>query len=160
MSGHQTLSEDDISVKFITPALHKAGWDEDTQIRRQVSFTKGRIIVRGRLVARGRPKRADFVLYYQHIPIALIEAKKADVSAAHGMQQALDYAASLDVPFVFSSNGQGFVFHAKAVIAIWTREYNEERPKPGLGGLTPAAYAKQLAAKPATFIPDSSAACY
>jgi hypothetical protein len=71
------LSEDDISVKFITPALHKAGWDEDTQIRRQVSFTKGRIIVRGKLVARGKPKRADFVLYFQHIPIALIEAKKA-----------------------------------------------------------------------------------
>lgn len=113
MSGRHALSEDDISVKFISPALHNAGWDEDRQIRRQVAFTKGRIIVRGKLVARGKPKRADFVLYYQHIPIGLIEAKKADVSAAHGMQQALDYAASLDVPFVFSSNGQGFVFHDK-----------------------------------------------
>ena len=107
------LSEDDISVKFITPALHRAGWDEDTQIRRQVSFTKGRIIVRGKLVARGRPKRADFVLYHQHIAIALIEAKKADVDAGHGMQQALDYAATLGVPFVFASNGLGFVFHDK-----------------------------------------------
>lgn len=107
------LSEDDISVKFITPALHKAGWDEDTQIRRQVGFTKGRIIVRGKLVARGKPKRADFVLYYQHIAIALIEAKKANVGEAAGMQQALDYASTLDVPFVFSSNGKGFVFHDK-----------------------------------------------
>lgn len=107
------LSEDDISVKFITPALHKAGWDEDTQIRRQVGFTKGRIIVRGKLVARGKPKRADFVLYYQHIAIALIEAKKANVGEAAGMQQALDYAGTLDVPFVFSSNGKGFVFHDK-----------------------------------------------
>lgn len=107
------LSEDDISVKFITPALHKAGWDEDTQIRRQVGFTKGRIIVRGKLVARGKPKRADFVLYHQHIAIALIEAKKANVGEAHGMQQALDYASTLDVPFVFSSNGRGFVFHDK-----------------------------------------------
>lgn len=107
------LSEDDISVKFITPALHKAGWDEDTQIRRQVGFTKGRIIVRGKLVARGKPKRADFVLYYQHIAIALIEAKKANVGEAAGMQQALDYASTLDVPFVFSSNGIGFVFHDK-----------------------------------------------
>lgn len=107
------LSEDDISVKFITPALHRAAWDEETQIRRQVGFTKGRIIVRGKLVARGRPKRADFVLYYQHIPVALIEAKRAAFDEGHGMQQALDYAAALDVPFVFSSNGQGFVFHDK-----------------------------------------------
>ena len=105
------LSEDDISVKYITPALHKAGWDEETQIRRQVSFTKGRIIVRGKMVSRGKGKKADFVLYYQHIPIALIEAKKATFSEAHGMQQALGYAATLQVPFVFSSNGKGFVFH-------------------------------------------------
>ena len=107
------LSEDDISVKFITPALHRAGWDEETQIRRQVSFTKGRIIVRGKLVARGRPKRADFVLYYGQIPIALIEAKKAKFSEAHGMQQALDYGSALNIPFIFSSNGQGFAFHDK-----------------------------------------------
>jgi type I restriction enzyme R subunit len=105
------LSEDDISVKFITPALHKAGWDEETQIRRQVSFTKGRIIVRGKLVSRGKAKKADFVLYSQHIPIALIEAKKSTFSEAHGMQQGLDYAVTLQVPFVFSSNGKGFVFH-------------------------------------------------
>lgn len=110
MNNTGGLSEDDISVKFITPALHYAGWDEDAQIRRQVGFTKGRIIVRGKLVARGKPKRADFVLYHQHIAIALIEAKKANVSAGHGMQQALDYAQTLDVPFVFSSNGKGFAF--------------------------------------------------
>jgi type I restriction enzyme, R subunit len=105
------LSEDDISVKFITPALHTAGWDEETQIRRQVSFTKGRIIVRGRMVSRGKPKKADFVLYYQHVPIALIEAKKSKFSEGHGMQQGLDYAAVLHVPFVFSSNGLCFLFH-------------------------------------------------
>lgn len=105
------LSEDDISVKFITPALHQAGWDEETQIRRQVSFTKGRIIVRGKLVSRGKAKKADFVLYYQHMPIALIEAKKSKFADGHGMQQALDYATTLHVPFVFSSNGKGFVFH-------------------------------------------------
>ncbi|MBV5337810.1 MAG: type I restriction enzyme HsdR N-terminal domain-containing protein, partial [Deltaproteobacteria bacterium] len=108
-----TLSEDDISVKYITPALTKSGWDEATQIRRQVSFTKGRIIVRGRLVSRGKAKKADFVLYHQHLPIALIEAKKSTFSAGHGMQQALDYAATLQVPFVFSSNGKGFVLHDK-----------------------------------------------
>ena len=111
------LSEDDISVKFITPSLHKAGWDEETQIRRQVSFTKGRIIVRGKLVSRGKAKKADFVLYYQHIPIALIEAKKSKFADGHGMQQALDYATTLQVPFVFSSNGNGFVFHDRTQYA-------------------------------------------
>lgn len=105
------LSEDDVSAKLITPALLRAGWDEDAHIRRQVSFTRGRIIVRGRLVARGKPKRVDFVLYHQHIPLALIEVKRTDVAAGHGMQQALDYAAALDVPFVFSSNGLAFLFH-------------------------------------------------
>ena len=110
MNKHH-LSEDDISVKFITPALIQAGWDETTQIRRQVSFTKGRIIVRGKLVSRGKAKKADFVLYFQHYPIALIEAKKSKFADGHGMQQALDYATTLQVPFVFSSNGNGFVFH-------------------------------------------------
>ena len=89
----------------------QAGWDEATQIRREVGFTKGRIIVRGKLVTRGKAKRADYVLYYQHIPIALIEAKDNHHAVGDGMQQALDYAATLDVPFVFSSNGDGFVFH-------------------------------------------------
>jgi type I restriction enzyme R subunit len=117
MNKHH-LSEDDISVKFITKSLIKAGWDEDTQIRRQVSFTKGRIIVRGKLVSRGKAKKADFVLYYQHIPIALIEAKKSTFSVGHGMQQALDYAAILQVPFVFSSNGNGFVFHDKTGLVV------------------------------------------
>jgi type I restriction enzyme R subunit len=110
---HDNLSEDDISVKFITPAIVNAGWDEATQIRRQVSFTKGRIIVRGKLVSRGKAKKADFVLYWQHIPIALIEAKKSSFPAGHGMQQALDYAAALQVPFVFAGNGKAFVFHDK-----------------------------------------------
>jgi type I restriction enzyme R subunit len=112
------LSEDDISVKHITPSLTSAGWDETTQIRRQVSFTKGRIIVRGKMVSRGKAKKADFVLYYQHIPIALIEAKKSTFSAGHGMQQALDYAATLQVPFVFSSNGKGFVFNDKTGLLV------------------------------------------
>lgn len=126
------LSEDDISVKYITPALHQAGWDEETQIRRQVSFTKGRIIVRGKLVSRGKPKKADFVLYYRHISIVLIEAKKSIFSVAHGIQQALDYATTLHVPFVFSSNGEGFVFHDRTGLLV-TGEANlgmDEFPSP------------------------------
>ena len=82
------------------------------QIREEVSFTKGRIIVRGKLVTRGKGKRADYILYYKpNIPIALIEAKDNNHSVGDGMQQALDYAVTLDIPFVFSSNGDGFVFH-------------------------------------------------
>lgn len=110
MATKKNLSEDDTSAKFITPALYRAGWDEAV-IRRQVPFTAGRIIVRGKLVTRGKAKRADYVLYYQHFPIALIEAKHNFKAAGDGMQQALDYATTLDIPFVFSSNGHGFVLH-------------------------------------------------
>lgn len=106
------LSERDICTKLITPALRAAGWDEMLQIREEVSFTKGRIIVRGKLVTRGQGKRADYVLYYKpNLPIALIEAKDNAHSVGDGMQQALGYAETLNIPFVFSSNGDGFVFH-------------------------------------------------
>ncbi len=106
------LSERDICTKFITPALRNAGWDEMLQIREEVSFTQGRIIVRGKLVARGKGKRADYILYLKpNIPIAVIEAKDNSHSLGDGMQQALDYAEILNVPFAFSSNGDGFVFH-------------------------------------------------
>ena len=108
----RSLSERDICTKFITPALRKAGWDEMAQIREEVSFTKGRIIVRGKLFQRGRGKRADYILYYKpNIPIALIEAKDNIHAMGDGMQQGLDYAETLHIPFVFSSNGDGFVFH-------------------------------------------------
>lgn len=106
------LSERDICTKFITPALRRAGWNELTQIREELSFTRGRIIVRGRLVSRGRLRRADYVLSYKpNLPIGLIEAKDNRHAVGDGMQQALEYATTLDIPFVFSSNGDGFVFH-------------------------------------------------
>jgi type I restriction enzyme, R subunit len=106
------LTERDICTKFITPAVNGAGWDPMAQIREQVYFTKGRIIVRGKLVTRGKPKFADYILYYKpNIPIALIEAKDNHHPVGGGMQQALDYAATLDIPFVFSSNGDAFLFH-------------------------------------------------
>lgn len=107
-----SLSERDICTKFITPAVKRAGWDEITQIREEVSFTKGRIIVRGKLVTRGKAKRADYILYFQpNIPLALIEAKDNNHSVGDGIQQGLEYATTLNIPFVFSSNGDGFVFH-------------------------------------------------
>ena len=89
------LSERDICTKFITPALRQAGWDELTQLREEVSFTKGRIIVRGQMVKRGKAKRADYVLYFKpNIPLAVIEAKDNHCSVGDGLQQALDYAGS------------------------------------------------------------------
>ena len=83
------LSERDICTKFITPALEQAGWDIATQVREEFPLTKGRIIVRGRLVTRGKAKRADYVLYYKHLPLALIEAKDQSHAVGDGMQQAL-----------------------------------------------------------------------
>src|SRR5687767_1951556 len=110
------LSERDICTKFITPALRQAGWDEITQLREEVTFTKGRIIVRGKLVTRGKAKRADYILYYKpNIPLAVIEAKDNHCSVGDGIQQALEYAQTLKIPFVFSSNGDGFVFHDRTV---------------------------------------------
>jgi len=108
------LSERDICTKFITPALEQAGWDVATQVREEYPLTRGRIIVRGRLHTRAKNKRADYVLFYKpNIPIAIIEAKDNNHTVGGGMQQALGYADMLHVPFVFSSNGDGFLFHNK-----------------------------------------------
>lgn len=105
------LSERDICSKFINPALEQAGWTAH-QIREEVTFTNGQIMVRGKLHTRGERKRADYVLYYKkNIPLAVIEAKDNNHSLGSGMQQALAYADCLQVPFVFSSNGDGFLFH-------------------------------------------------
>ena len=114
MSPANNFSERDVCTKFITPALERAGWDVQSQIREEVFFTKGRIIVRGRLVTRGKAKRADYVLYYKHLPLALIEAKDQNHAIGDGMQQALGYAETLDIPYVFSSNGNGFQFHDRS----------------------------------------------
>jgi type I restriction enzyme R subunit len=107
------LSESDICDRYISPALAKSGWDE-TRWRREYYFTAGRIIVRGQLVARGKKKKADYLLFYKsNIPIAIIEAKSNSHSLGAGMQQGLGYSNALDIPFVFSSNGDGFLFHDK-----------------------------------------------
>jgi type I restriction enzyme R subunit len=108
----KNLTERDICTKYIAPAFVKAGWDIQTQVREEVTFTDGRIYVRGRMTSRGKGKRADYILYYKpNIPIAIVEAKDNNHSVRAGIQQALDYAKILDIPFVFSSNGDGFLFH-------------------------------------------------
>lgn len=129
----RSLTERDICTKFILPAVKRAGWDEMLQVREEVFFTKGRIIVRGKLVTRGKAKKADFILYYKpNIPIALIEAKDNNHSVGDGMQQGLEYAATLDIPFVFSSNGDGFVFHDRTgqSATIETDLSNDDFPSP------------------------------
>ncbi|MBP9819172.1 DEAD/DEAH box helicase family protein [Candidatus Woesebacteria bacterium] len=106
------FSERDICTKYIAPALVRSGWNVETQIREEVFFTKGRIIVQDKVVKRGQPKRADYILYHKpNLPLAIIEAKDNNHSVGAGMQQGLEYAETLDIPFVFSSNGDGFIFH-------------------------------------------------
>lgn len=108
----KTLNETEICQNFITPAIAKAGWDKHTQIRREYSFTAGRVTVRGKLATRGKKKRADYLLFYQsNLALAVVEAKDNKHAVGAGMQQALGYAETLDVPFVFASNGDGFLFH-------------------------------------------------
>lgn len=108
------LSERDICTKYITPALQNAGWDLQAQIREEVTFTAGRINIHGKTISRGEKKRADFILYYKNnFPIAIIEAKDGNHACGDGMQQALNYADHLDIPFVYSSNGSVFVEHDK-----------------------------------------------
>ncbi|MBO5739105.1 DEAD/DEAH box helicase family protein [bacterium] len=112
----KSLSERDICTKFITPAIIEAGWDRNAQIREEVSFTAGKVIVRGKLVSRGKQKRADYILYYKNnIPIAIIEAKDNKHSVGAGIQQGIEYAETLDIPFVFSSNGDAFLLHDRTV---------------------------------------------
>lgn len=108
------LTERDICTKFINPAIEKAGWNLRTQVREEVSFTDGRIIVQGKMHTRGKRKRADYILYIKpNVPIAIIEAKDNKHNVGDGMQQALEYSEILHIPFVFTSNGDSFMFHDK-----------------------------------------------
>jgi len=123
----KSLTETDIRTKFITPALTGANgekWNLMTQIREEFYFTKGRVIVRGKTVKRGEAKKADYILYYKpNLPIAVIEAKDNTHSVGDGMQQALEYAEILDIPFAYSSNGDAFLEHDRTIASgIVTRE--------------------------------------
>ncbi|MBI1233047.1 MAG: DEAD/DEAH box helicase [Alphaproteobacteria bacterium] len=110
MAGEK-LTETEVRTRFITPAIKAAGWAED-RIREELYFTKGRVIVRGKLKTRGKPSKADYVLTHApHVHLAVVEAKDNTHGMADGMGQALRYAEALDAPFAFSSNGDGFVMH-------------------------------------------------
>ena len=115
MTDKKKLSERDICTKYIIPALIKANWDIQKQIREEVYFTDGRIYVRGNKTKRGKAKKADIVLYYKpNIPVAIIEAKDNSHSIGAGMQQGLGYAEILDIPVIYSSNGDGFLEHDRS----------------------------------------------
>ena len=129
------LSESDIGDKFIRPALVQVGWDSMEQIFAQYPLRAGRVVVRGNKAYRDESTvlRADYALFYKpNIPLAIVEAKKSRLSMSAGMQQAIAYAQLLDVPFSFSSNGDGFVFR-DATLATGVLEQNltlEEFPSP------------------------------
>jgi len=140
------LTEADIRTKFITPALvpPTGTWDVMSQLREEVYFTKGRVIVRGQKVRRGEAKKADYLLYYKTgIPLAVIEAKDNNHSVGAGMAQALEYAEILDVPFAYSSNGDAFLEHDRTGIgSVVERELSLDRfPSPN------ELWARQTSAK-------------
>jgi type I restriction enzyme R subunit len=113
----KALSEIDICDLFITPSIKNAGWDQLTQIRREVTLTPGPVVVRGNMSSRNKKKKkfADYVLSWEpSTPIAVVEAKENNYSVSHGMQQALGYADILEVPCAFSSNGDAFASHNKS----------------------------------------------
>ena len=129
----KTLSEADIRTKFITPALLEAGWELMTQIREEVYLTKGRVIISGKKAKRAKTHFADYILFYKPgIPLAVVEAKDNNHSIEDGMQQALKYAETLNLPLAFSSNGDGFVFHDETGSSqeLETRLDNDSFPSP------------------------------
>lgn len=107
-----SLTEEDIKQRYITPALHQSGWSKN-QLLMEYYFTNGQVIVRGKTVKRGQPKKADYLLLRSkdQKPLAIVEAKDASNSVGSGMQQAMEYAQILDIPFAYSSNGNGFLEH-------------------------------------------------
>ena len=123
----KALTEADIRTKFITPALvgeNGEKWNQMDQIREEAYFTRARVIARGKTVKRGEAKKADYILSYKpNIPLAVVEAKNNHHSVGAGMQQALEYAEILDVPFAYSSNGDAFLEHDRtATTGTVTRE--------------------------------------
>ncbi|MBI1668141.1 EcoAI/FtnUII family type I restriction enzme subunit R [Capnocytophaga periodontitidis] len=110
MNDFLNMSEEDIKLKFITPSIMDKGWGYDNiSMEKMVKFTDGKINLRGNLFSRSKAKYADYMLYYNKAtPIAIVEAKDATHSISYGMQQAKEYAMMMNIPFAYSSNGQGF----------------------------------------------------
>ena len=106
------MTEEDIKLNYITPALLNRGWKDKITMETKVLFTDGRINIRGNMVARNTPKKADYVLYINaNNPIAIVEAKDNHHTVSAGLAQAMQYAQMMDIPFAYSSNGTGFYEH-------------------------------------------------
>lgn len=110
--GKKEMSEEDIKLNYITPALLEKGWKHKITMETAVLFTDGKINIHGNLSSRERPKKADYMLHISsNNPIAIVEAKDNNHSISYGLQQAMTYAKTLDIPFAYSSNGDGFMEH-------------------------------------------------
>lgn len=106
------MTEEDIKLNYITPALNKSGWMNGEHITMETRITDGRINLRGNMAARSEPKKVDYLLYLnRYYPIAVVEAKDNTHTISFGLQQAMTYAEMLDLPFAYSSNGDGFEEH-------------------------------------------------
>ncbi len=111
MCNKKLLSEEDIKNRYITPAIERSGW-EKSFYRMEYYFTAGRVLIQGTKHGRKEGKKADYILYAApNNPIAIVEAKDNNKPVGGGLQQAMDYARILDIPFAYSSNGDGFVEH-------------------------------------------------
>ena len=112
MIDKKAMSEEDIKLNYITPSIVSRGWQDHITMETAVKFTDGKVNIRGNYVTREKAKKADYVLYLaKNYPIAIVEAKDNNHTVGHGLQQAIEYATMLDVPFAYSSNGDGFVEH-------------------------------------------------
>lgn len=169
MTKHE-MTEEDIKLQYITPAIESAGWDKLKQIKMEYNFTDGRVIVRGNVTARGKRKRTDYLLYYKpNIPLAIVEAKDNRHSVGAGMQQAIEYAEVLDIPFVYSSNGDGFLEHDMksgkerelmleqfpSPYDLWQRHIGDEHFTPEQEQLITEPYYFQLVIRPLATISAS-----
>ena len=106
------MTEEDIKLNYITPAIQSKGWTDRITMETAVKFTDGKINLKGNMVSRAAPKKADYILYLKkNKPIAIVEAKDNNHSVPFGLQQAMSYAKALDVPFAYSSNGDAFYEH-------------------------------------------------
>ena len=106
------MSEEDIKLNFITPSIVAKGWKDKITMETAVKWTDGRINISGNVVNREKPKKADYILYInRNNPIAIVEAKDNKHTALDGLQQAMEYAKKLDLPFAYSSNGDEYYEH-------------------------------------------------
>ena len=136
------MTEEEVKLRFITPAIEEAGWDKKKQIRMEYAITAGKIVVRGNVAKRLPKKKADYVLFYkENLPLAVVEAKDNNHVVGAGMQQALEYAEKLDLRFVFTSNGDGFLFHDRK---LGTETYLDLDQFPSPQGLFDLQYKEEI----------------